>query len=190
MVCSRGANDGLTPEALDPTAFEGATHLHISGYALLSESQRAAALFAINLARAHGLIVSVDPPPANLIRSAGVAQFIEWLGGVDWVFPNLSEGRVLSGLESPDAIVDALAERFAAGALTLGSDGALGWRGKERARVGLDPVRHGENTGAGDTFAGAFVVGLHITQQIADATQKACRAARSHVARLGDRTAP
>ena len=190
MVCSRGANDGLTPEAVDPAAFEHATHLHISGYALLSELQRAAALHAIGLAKSRDLIVSVDPPPANLIRATGVDRFLDLLDGVDWLFPNLSEGEALSGLGEPDAIVDALAERFDAGALTLGSAGALGWRSKDRARVSPEPVRQGETTGAGDTFAGAFVVALHASGTIEQATQRACVAARDHVANLGDRTAP
>lgn len=190
MVCSRGANDGLTPHAVDPVAFEHGTHLHISGYAFLSPPQLDAAHRAIELAKARGLTVSVDPPPANLIVSAGVDRFLELLEPVDWLFPNLSEGTILTGADTPEAIADVLAERFAAGALTLGPDGALGWRGADRARVTVDPVPHGENTGAGDTFAGAFVVALHAEDEIDLATRRACLAAHDHVQHLGDHGRP
>ena len=190
MVCSRGANDGLAPDAVDPAVFVQADHLHISGYAFLSKPQVAAAQRAIELAKEHGLTVSVDPPPANLIVSAGVDRFLRLLEPVDWLFPNLAEGRTLSDAETPEAIADALSERFVAGALTLGPDGALGWRGQDRARVAAEPVQYGENTGAGDTFAGAFVVALHATGEIGIATDRACHAARGHILRLGDRVRP
>ena len=190
MICSRGANDGLTPDAINPAVFVQADHLHISGYALLSKSQLAATVRAIELAKAHALTVSVDPPPANLIATAGVDRFLRLLEPVDWLFPNLAEGRILSGAETPEAIVDALAARFEAGALTLGPDGALGWQGADRARTAAEPVPYGENTGAGDTFAGAFVVALHTTGEIGLATDRACVAARGHVLRLGDRVRP
>jgi len=47
MICSRGANDGLREEWIDRRWFDRADHLHLSGYAILADGQRAAARQAI-----------------------------------------------------------------------------------------------------------------------------------------------
>jgi ribokinase len=158
MICSRGANDDLRADAITEERIRNAGHVHLSGYAFLSPEQRPAARRAIELAGRLGRTVSVDPPPASLIETAGSRRFREDLKAVDCLLPNLEEGRLLTGQSSPDDVVDGLAKRFAAGALTLGAEGAVAWSGAERAhqscaqRLAVDP------TGAGDAFAAAFVV--------------------------------
>jgi len=160
MLCSRGANEGIDAAWVKEAWFFDAQHLHLSGYALLSPSQREAAHRAIDTGRARGMTISLDPPPANLIRAFGVAHFLEELSAVDWLFPNLEEGRALSGEQVPDRIVAALASTFSAGALTLGEDGSLAWRGVERDRCGVEDIECVSPTGAGDAFAAGFVVSL------------------------------
>ncbi|MDN5748220.1 MAG: carbohydrate kinase family protein [Pseudonocardia sp.] len=57
MLSDRGAAARLTPADLPD--FDGAEHLHLSGYVLLDPSSRAAGLAALDAARAAGLSTSV-----------------------------------------------------------------------------------------------------------------------------------
>lgn len=157
MLCSRGANDGLDPSWIKAEWFRGASHLHLSGYSFLSPSQRQAARRAIEIARASEMTISADPPPANLIHAFGVAAFLSELAAVDWLFPNLDEGRALSEKGIPEEIAAALAEAFPIGALTLGGEGSLAWQGDERDRCNAEKIEVTDTTGAGDAFAAGFV---------------------------------
>ena len=77
MAADRGAAVALRPEEIDPVWLDGCDHLFVSGYALLREPVRSAALFAVELGRAQGAVVSVDLATWSAIRDAGVAEFRE-----------------------------------------------------------------------------------------------------------------
>jgi len=160
MLCSRGANDGIDAAWVKQDWFRGARHLHLSGYAFLSPPQREAAHRAINIGRALDMTISVDPPPANLIRAFGVPNFLGELAPVDWLFPNLEEGRALSGEEIPQRVVAVLASDFSVGALTLAEEGSLAWQAGKRDRCQVEGVECTSSTGTGDAFAAGFVVSL------------------------------
>ena len=177
MLCSRGANDGIQASWLKQEWFRGAQHLHLSGYAFLSPSQREAAHRAIDIGRALDVTISVDPPPANLIRAFGVSNFLRELTAVDWLFPDLEEGQALSSEETPERIVAALAVDFSVGALTFGAGGSLGWQGAERDRCQVQGIECTSTIGAGDAFAAGFVVSL-----LEDATLHAANLKANQVA--------
>jgi len=181
MICSRGANDGIGEAAVAPELFDEADHLHISGYAILSPNQRAAARRAIEVAQSRNLAISLDPPPANLIDSFGVDRFRNAIEGVSWLLPNRTEGETLTGRREPAEIVDALAETYAAGALTMGSEGSLAWRGEARDLQAPSEVLNADPTGAGDAFAAAFVVALLDGEALSAANAKGCASAREHL---------
>jgi len=179
MLCSRGANDGLDGSFIDPAWFEGAAHLHLSGYALLSRSQAHAACKAISIANEQGMSISLTAPPANLIAQFGVRRFLAAVGSIDWLFLNLSEGRVITRAVVPDEIVTALAARFPVGALTLGPDGSLAWAEGSRDRVKGNPIEDVDTTGAGDAFAAGFVVSYLSEQDLGRANRRGTAVSRS-----------
>jgi sugar/nucleoside kinase (ribokinase family) len=189
MVCSRGANDGIRADRIDASVFAGADHLHVSGYAFLAAAQRPSVVRAIELAHARGLSVSVDPPPANLIRDHGIDEFLDLIPVGAWLFPNWTEGEILTGASQPAAIVDRLAARFAVGALTLGAGGSLAWAGDGRHAQSVAPLESVDTTGAGDAFAAAFVVGYLGTPDVERANATACSAARAYL-RVADQPVP
>jgi len=158
MLCSRGANDGLDPSWIKEEWFLKADHLHLSGYSFLSPAQLPAVKKAMRIAQRKAISISVDPPPANLIHSFGVTSFLEAIAKVNFIFPNLKEGKLLTGKETPEEIVTALAETFAAGALTLEGKGSLAWSGDKRDRCQIDSIKALDTTGAGDAFAAGFIV--------------------------------
>ena len=182
MFCSRGANDALDAAWVEEADFCGADHLHVSGYALLAPSQRAAADRAVELARQNGLTVSLNLPPANLLADYGLDAFRAQLAAIDWVFLNLEEGTALTEERDPKRMVDALADRFEAGALTLGKKGALAWRGTERAWAGARPIEIADSTGAGDAFAGGFLVTFLNTKDLERAVHRGVEVARQVLA--------
>lgn len=179
MVCSRGANDGLTAGWVSNTFPKNSDHLHVSGYALLSDAQRGAALQALAIAADLGMTVSIDPPPTSLIRSFGVTRFLELLPDGLWLFPNRSEGRLLSSVLDDRKAIDVLANRFPVGALTLGADGAIAWDGGARHLQTAEPLAPVDTTGAGDVYAATFVIQFLQSQDIVRANAEACRAAGS-----------
>jgi len=81
---------------------------------------------------------------------------------LDYFLPNLDEAKLLTGLEDPDAIADAF---LGAGvkhvALKLGGKGCLVKSATERHVVPVYPVAECvDTTGAGDSFAAAFIAAV------------------------------
>lgn len=181
MVCSRGANDGLNEASIPKGLFADADHLHVSGYMVLSPRQLPAARYTIELARQHDMTVSLDPPPANLIASFGVDAFLAEIADVDWFFPNLAEGRILTGSDTPDKVVGVLSGIFSTGALTLGPSGALAWGDGERDLHEPKEIVPGNPTGAGDAFAAAFVVARLAGRSLSAANARACVVAAERI---------
>ncbi len=179
MVCARGANDGLTADWVSKTLPQESNHLHVSGYALLSDVQRRAALRAFEIAADLDMSISIDPPPASLIRAFGVDQFLSLLPNKLWLFPNLSEGQLLSGELDARKAVDVLSNRFPVGALTLGADGAIAWNGASRHVQESESLAPVDTTGAGDVYAATFVTQYLKSEDIGRANDGACKAAGS-----------
>jgi sugar/nucleoside kinase (ribokinase family) len=158
MLADRGANAGLEPRHLPRHLFEDAACFHLSGYALLSDETRPAALAALELARASGLPITVDPASAAPLAVVGPQRFLAWTTGADLCLPNLDEARVLSGESDPEAAAQALCQTYGTVALKLGGQGAL------MARAGAPIVKlRGrsipvlDTTGAGDAFCAGFL---------------------------------
>jgi len=179
MVCSRGANDGLTETWVSTSFPDAAEHLHVSGYTLLSAPQRAAAIRAFALAVSRELSISIDPPPASLLRAFGVETFRALLPQGAWLFPNLSEGQLLSGRVDVPDIIRQLSAQYPVGALTLGEDGATAWSGDLQHHQDSDPLADVDTTGAGDVYAATFVIELLGSGCLRQANAKACHAASS-----------
>lgn len=148
MCSDRGVAPEFAAEEVEPAWLEGCTHLHLSGYALLREPIRHAALRAAALARAHGARVSVDLSSWSAIRDTGPERFRALLADElrpDVVFGNEDEDRVLGGrFEGP------------AWVLKRGPRGCS-FDGDERPALAVERVL--DSTGAGDALAAGFIVG-------------------------------
>lgn len=146
MASDRGAARDLRAEDLDPEWLV-CDHLHVSGYALILEPIRGAALRAVELARAAGVRVSVDLASWSAIRDSGVEAFRDAVGEAnpDVVFANEDEERIVGR-----SIVDApwILKRGARG---------CSFDGAERAALPVERVL--DSTGAGDALAAGWIVG-------------------------------
>jgi sugar/nucleoside kinase (ribokinase family) len=146
MAADRGTARELRADGIDAGWLAQCDHLHVSGYALMLEPVRSAALHAAALAREGGARISVDLASWSAIRDSGVAAFGEAVRalGPDVVFANEDEERVVGRL------VDAawILKRGAAG---------CSFDGEERAALPVERVV--DSTGAGDALAAGWIVG-------------------------------
>lgn len=92
----------------------------------------------------------------TLSDAAGALQY------VDYFFPNLEEAKLLTGLEDPEDIADALLNCGVKNvALKLGGEGCLLKNDRMRQKISAWPGTHCiDTTGAGDNFAAGFIAAL------------------------------
>jgi sugar/nucleoside kinase (ribokinase family) len=147
MAPDRGAAAELRADEIDAAWLADVDHLFVSGYALLRDPARSAAVRAVELARSAGAAVSVDLASWSALRDAGVAE----VRGVvldlapDDVFVNEDEASVF-GDPVPDATW--ILKRGA---------GGCSFGGEERPALPAERVV--DSTGAGDALAAGWIVG-------------------------------
>lgn len=151
MASDRGVAPTLSADELEPAWFEGATHLHLSGYSLMSSPIDAAATRAAGLVRAGGGTVSVDLASRRVIVDFGPERLRRVLGelGPELVFANEEERAELG----PEAAVDAT------WVLKRGAAGAAVERHGQKSQFPAVPAEVIDTTGAGDAFAAGYLVG-------------------------------
>lgn len=177
MLCDRGANLVLSPADLPEALFRPGAHLHLSGYTLLHDGPRAAGLRALQLARAAGMTISVDPASTAPLAAYGPDGFLADTAGADLLLPNLAEAQLLSGEGEPAAAALALAQRYGAVVVTCGADGAVWAGGGAAGQQQAEPGGVRDTTGAGD----AFTAGL-LAAWLTSAPLPECASAGSQVA--------
>jgi len=159
MITDRGAALLLDPADVRPAIDSaGASHLHLSGYPLLHDGSRPAALAALAVAADRGLTTSVDAASAAPLRSVGARAFLTWVRGCDLLLCNADEADVLAGAGPAEAQARRLSEyalnvvvkEGAAGATWVSRDGIVQSVSPERVPM-KDP------TGAGDAFAAGLL---------------------------------
>jgi sugar/nucleoside kinase (ribokinase family) len=146
MAADRGSARELRPEEIEPEWLR-CDHLHVSGYALMVEPVRSAAVHAAATARTHGARISVDLASWSAIRDSGVDEFVRAVHAVapDVVFANEDEERIVG-----QDVVDAT------WILKRGPRGCR-FDGVERDALPVEDVL--DSTGAGDALAAGWIVG-------------------------------
>jgi ribokinase len=186
LVVSPGASGALAAGDMpDPAGF---AWVHLSGYPLLHEVSRPAAVGLLRAAQAAGVPCSVDPASVAPLRTLGAAAFGELVRGVDVLFPNSDEATELTGESDPVEAGRALLDLAAEVVVTLGADGALSVdRAGALVRVPAEVVDAIDTTGAGDAFAAGWLA-ARLTAADARARLEAGTACAAQVVtRLGTR---
>lgn len=187
MFPDPGANIALGPASIDPTAWVRGDHLHASGYSLLREGSRAAALTALARARDRDMTVSVDASSEAPLLSVGPEAFLSWLSPGDVLFANAAEARALTGGAPADEAVGVLARRGLIAVVKTGSDGAVCGQGTQRWRAPAEAAAVRDTTGAGDAFAAGFLASWTRDADVGAALGLATRTAARAVVQPGGR---
>jgi ribokinase len=193
MVSGHGADFYLIPSELPKSAIVSSNHLHLTAWSFFTDPPRSAARMAAQLAQQNNLTVSFDPASFQMIQEMGVEQFLSWTKdlAIDVFFPNFEEGRVLTGCDEPEAIVRALANIYtdALIILKLDADGALVFDGTTATEIAPATNNLVDATGAGDSFAGAFLAHYLNSNSPIEAAKFATKVAAWVIEHLGARPA-
>lgn len=154
----------LTPADIPADAVARARLVHLSGITqAISTSACDASFHTMEVARENGTLISYDPNlrpalwPAERARAV-VMRSVELC---DIALPNLAEGRLLTGADDPEAVLDAFVRRGPSlVVLKMGEQGALLAHEGRVTHIAPHPVDEVDATGAGDTFDGVFAARL------------------------------
>lgn len=172
MLPDPGANDALSADELPTLAGDV---LHVSGYTLLRRGSRAAAMAAIERARAAGMKISVDPASAAPLANDPV--FLDRIAPVDLLLPNADEVAALGATRGAAQVV-----------AKSGAGGATWTDGVETVHAAAPVVDVVDTTGAGDAFAAGFL-SAWLEGGPEAALQAGVRCAAEVVTRVGSRPA-
>lgn len=148
------------PEELPEAAIRAARILHVSGISQAISASACDAVFrAIAIAREAGVAVSYDTNlRLRLWPAARAAAVIHAaIGMADIALPSLDDATALTGLSDPDAVLDFYLRLCPLVLLKCGAEGCIVATREARTRIPGRRVAAVDATGAGDTFAGAFL---------------------------------
>lgn len=158
FLTDRGANLNLSAEDLPESLLDDVGLVMVSGYSFFAPGPRAAVQELFGRARGRSIPVAVDPASVGFLVEVGVARFLDWTGGADWIFANESEAEALTGVTGYEAQMRALGQRFSTVVIKRGRLGAaLGDRDGVRVMLPAPVVTVLDSTGAGDAFAAGFI---------------------------------
>jgi len=164
MVSGHGADFYLLPSELPREVIGHARHLHLTAWSFFTDPPRTSARVAARIAQEAGATLSFDPASFQMIDEMGVDHFIAVTRdlGIDVFLPNKEEGAILTGLKDPEAIAHDLTDIYAGSLviLKLDADGALMWLDGSAHHIPPATNNLVDATGAGDSFAGAFLARL------------------------------
>ncbi len=194
MVSGHGADFFLLPSELPRDVLRAATHLHLTSWSFFVDPPRSAAREAARVAKKAGATLSLDPSSFQMIGEMGVEEFLAVTAdlGVDIFLPNKEEGAMLTGYTEPDEIAAALALLYPGALiiLKLDADGALVLLDDGPHRIPPATNNLVDATGAGDSFAGAFLAAYLQEVGPLDAARRATRVAAWVIEHAGARATP
>lgn len=188
MVTDRGAGAVLGPTDWDDALLDDVQHLHLSGYLWFAEPGARLGDQLLAKARRRGVSTSLDPASTGFLGDHGVAEFVTRTRGVDVLFPNADEARLLAAEADVAKAAATLSRDFGLVAVTLGADGAfLAEAGEVTVRQPAPKVPVTDLVGAGDAFTGAFLAERLSGGDVTRACRAACAAGAQAVRGSGGR---
>ncbi|HEY1919385.1 MAG TPA: sugar kinase [Streptosporangiaceae bacterium] len=190
MMSDPGANAALSPDDLPKDLFTPGSHLHVSGYTLINQGSRPAALAACQMAARAGMTVSVDAASSAPVERAGAEPFLQMSNGASLLLVNEAEATVLTGRDDPEQAARVLNAWYPQVVLKMQADGALFYSGgrPDPVRAPAVPVeRIVDRTGAGDAFTAGFLPSWLDKKPPGEALASGCRLAAQALNVLGAR---
>ena len=153
-----GAAIHLRPEHVLEDDIKKSQVLHLEGYQLEGDT-RATVLHAIEFAKKHNTLVSIDLADPGVIRrnKEFIADLVK--NKIDIVFMNEMEAKEFTGKEEHEALAHAQ-DLCQITIVKLGAKGSL--IASQGETFTIDPIKANpvDTTGAGDSYAAGFLYGL------------------------------
>ncbi|MFC0524684.1 sugar kinase [Pontibacillus salicampi] len=156
----------LTEDSITEECLQTAKVLHITGvFTAINPSKHVDIVkHAIQLAKRHGCLVSLDPNIRLKLWSQEEARAVltSFLPDVDVLMTGLDEAELLFGTNEPDEIFNHCKQYgIQTLALKLGENGAVGYQnGRKVIAEAVPPQKVVDTVGAGDGFDAGFIYGL------------------------------
>lgn len=184
-----GISESLSVEQIDEQALAESEYLYVEGYLVTSDSGRAAAIKARQIAEQMGVktALSLSDPGMVTFFKDGLKDMIG--DRVNLLFCNEAEAKGWSGSDDLDTAIEALKDHADTFAITLGAKGALVFDGEQLITIEPHPVNAVDTNGAGDMFAGAFLYAVTHGHSYQTAGKLANLAAAEVVSGYGPRLA-
>ena len=166
FIAYRGADTRLNWTPVLEQAVKNSRVVHTSAFALAQDPARTTILQALDLARTHQALITIDPnfhPGVYPDREDFLEMFKETLSYADIIKPSFDDSvRIFGpGLELEDYIASFLDLGVPTVILTLGKEGALlATQAGLRYRIPTIKVRVRDVTGAGDAFWAGLLYAL------------------------------
>jgi sugar/nucleoside kinase (ribokinase family) len=182
-----GVSADISIADLEADSIAASDYVYIEGYLVSSDSARATAIRARELARENGTKVAFTLSDPNMVKffKTGLLEIIG--DGVDLLFANETEALEMAGTDSIEAAIaylKTIAQEFV---ITLGPKGSLIYDGATLHQIAPCPVTAIDTVGAGDMYAGAFLYGITHGMDYAIAGDLASRASAKIVTKYGPR---
>jgi sugar/nucleoside kinase (ribokinase family) len=190
MMSDPGANAALLPEDVPQDLFSSGAHLHLSGYSLLNEGSRGAAMHALKMARQVQMSISVDGASSSPLKRVGAEPFLEWTQGARLLLVNQAQAEVLTGRDNPEQAAKVLTAWYPQVVVKMAAEGALWFTNgrPEPVHVPADPIEEIlDGTGGGDAFAAGFLPVWLDGKPPADALAAGCHLAARALQHIGAR---
>lgn len=179
----------FAPSDLPVEALESAEVFHLSGITLgISETMQAAAFAAVERCNSTKTLVSLDINYRSKLwpRDPAAEIIEEMTGKAGIVFASDDEAEVLFGLKTPDDVADFfLAKGPEIVFAKSGERGVMLATANLRQHIPPAASTPVDSSGAGDSFAGAFLAWFVETADVQLAARKAAEVAAATVSGLG-----
>jgi sugar/nucleoside kinase (ribokinase family) len=154
----------------------GIQFLHIDGYWIDTVLKTA------RLAKEQGITISLDPS-SKLLRDANAEELFPF---VDYFMPGYAFAKRITGETEPFKAAEKILKYGAKAVIvTNGADGCFIQTPETQTHIPAFDVPVVDTTGAGDTFHGAFVMGLSHGYELLSAAQFASAVAALKCTKLG-----
>ena len=180
-------SETLSVDQLVPEAITQSEYLYIEGYQVTSDTGRAAAIKAREIAEEAGVKTAIsfsDPGMVEFFREGMEAMVGE---KVNLVFCNEAEALGWGQTDNLEVAIEKLKQVSDTFVITRGSEGAVTFDGESMADIPPHKVQAVDSNGAGDMFAGAFLYAITRGEDFPTAGRFASLAAGKIVANYGPR---
>ncbi len=185
MFPDNGANADLEMSDLPP--LDGFSGAYVSGYALLDFRSRDAVLAMIKKIKSAGIPIFFDPTTTGAMKIVSREEVLSWVELMDGILLNSEEARYLGGSDDLEVAEENLNNHTPLVVIKLGSRGATAIHQGKFVKVPAITTNVVDTTGAGDSFAAAFIPKWLETQDLEQALSAGTALAAKCVSSVGAR---